>query len=403
MMNSRIVHEADHVIVGGGMFGVALAFELARQGGKRIVILERKHLGSGATSRNIGRVRTSQFSPELAVFAKQAFAKHASMADELGSNTLFWTPGYALVFYDQDEMEHMDEVCAMLGGLGQPAEYLKNGKVVDRLPILRGGEPPAGCLIRPDACVHHDALLYAYRRALERLGVEIREHVQVVEVLKEDGKVTGVRSASEEWRSPMVINACGGWSNQLSALAGVSVPNVPLRREVLVTDSWQPLMSTMITFYRPIEGWFHQTLRGELVIGAVHPDEPQGMNMAASDRHIGRAARYMLKKAPVLGQARVVRQWAGVYDMTPDRKPMLGPVDALPGFIQANGDNGRGIALIPYLAELLAQWIVHQEQPQALQGFEARRYNGREDTPVVTGDYYAAYRKTPELDVNGST
>jgi sarcosine oxidase subunit beta len=392
-MNAMRTGEASHVIVGGGIFGLSLAFELARLGHRRVEVVEQKHVGYGASSRNIGRVRTSQFNLPLATFAKGAFAKHRRLADELGSNTLFWTPGYALVFYDEDEMTQMDTICDMLRGLGQPPEFLRGGSVVDRLPILRGGEVPAGCLIRPDASVHHDALLYAYRRKLAELGVSVRESCTVTGVLKEGGEVAGVRLGDGEIRSRNVVNACGGWSRQLSQLAGLPVPNVALRREVLVTDAWLPLMTTMITFYRPIEGWFHQTLRGEVVIGAVHPDEPQGMNMAASDLHIGRAARHVLRKAPRLGAARIVRQWAGVYDMTPDRLPMVGPSPGLPGFFQANGDNGRGIALIPYLAELLARWMHTRERPAELEMFDPARYLGREDTPVVTGDYYAAYKK----------
>lgn len=385
--------EANYVIVGGGIFGLSLAFELAKLGHSGIEVIEQKHVGYGATSRNIGRVRTSQFTLPLATFAKEAFAKHQRLADELGSNTLFWTPGYALVFYDEDEMEHMDSICAMLGGIGQVPEFLRGGAVVDRLPILRGGELPAGCLIRPDASVHHDALLYAYRRKLAQHGVRVRENCVVTGVIRESGEIAGVQLADGEVRSRVVVNACGGWSNQLSEFAGLPVPNVALRREVLVTDSWLPLMTTMITFYRPIEGWFHQTLRGEVVIGAVHPDEPLGMNMTASDIHIGRAARHILAKAPRLGSTRIVRQWAGVYDMTPDRLPMVGPAPGLPGFIQANGDNGRGIALIPYMAELLARWIHTGQRPGELEMFDPVRYAGRENTPVVTGDYYAAYKK----------
>jgi sarcosine oxidase subunit beta len=159
-----------------------------------------------------------------------------------------------------------------------------------------------------------------------------------------------------------------------------------------VTDSWQPLMRDMVTFYRPLEGWFHQTLRGEVVMGVVDPEEPQGLSHEATEGHLYRIGQYLLPKAPKLGALRAVRQWAGVYDMTPDRKPMIGPLDALPGFVQANGDNGRGIALIPYLAELLAAWLDTGERPAALAAFDANRYAGREETPVSIGDYYAAYR-----------
>lgn len=388
-----MAERADVVIVGGGITGLALAFELQGRGRRRIVVLERRFTGYGATGRNIGRVRTSQFTEQLAVFAKAAFEKHLRLSDELGANTLFWRPGYALVFYDEDEMAEMDTICAMLRKLGMPPEFIRGDKVVDRLPVLGGGRRPAGCLIRPDAAVHHDALLYGYRRAALQRGAELREGVAVTAVLRDGGQVAGVATADGEILAPVVVNATGGWSSELSRLAGIRVPNVPLRREVLVTESSRPFMDTMITFYRPIEGWFHQTLRGELVAGVVTPTEPEGVNFRASGRHLSRVAHHVVDKAPRLAALRVVRQWAGVYDVTPDRKPMIGPVAQLAGFIQANGDNGRGIALIPYIAELLAEWIDTGARPPLLAPFDAERYAVREDTPVVVGDYYAAYKK----------
>ena len=384
---------ADAVVIGGGVFGMALAWELLRRKRRRVVVVERSYSGAGATGRNIGRVRTSQFTQDIATLGKASFAKHLRLPDELGSNTLFWTPGYALVFYDRDELAKMDEVVAMLTSIGSPPElHLGAAAVVKRLPILQGGEDPAGCLIRPDGAVHHDALLYAYRRSMLRLGGELRERCEVRSIVHDGTRITGVDTSMGHIDAPLVVNAAGGWSKAVSALAGLTVPNVPLRREVVVTDAWAPLMDTMITFYRPVEGWFHQTLRGEVVIGVVDNDEPQGMNHAASDEHLFRIGRYVLPKAPRLGELRAVRQWGGVYDMTPDRKPMLGPVTALQGFVQANGDNGRGIALYPYLAEELAAWLDTGTRPEVLAPFDANRYAGREDTPVIVGDYYAAYK-----------
>ena len=384
---------ADVVIIGGGIMGLALAFELSRRARRRIVVLERRYVGAGATSRNIGRVRTSQFSPELARFARAAFQKHLDLADELGANTLFWRPGYALVFYGEDELAPIGEVRAALDGLGLPTEYHTGRAVVRRLPVLDGGQEPLACLIRPDGVVHHDALVFAYRRAVRRQGVEIRENVAVHGILAAGGRVEGVATAAGEIRAPLVLNAAGGWSREVSALAGLKVPNVALRREVIVTESGRPFMDTMISFYRPVEGWFHQTLRGEMVAGVVHPHEPAGVEHRASPAALGRIAHHILGKAPRLAGLRVVRQWAGVYDVTPDRKAMIGPATGLSGFIQANGDNGRGIAFTPYVAELLAAWIDSGARPAALEPFDPSRYDGREDTPVEGGDYYAAYRK----------
>ncbi|MGE3150162.1 MAG: NAD(P)/FAD-dependent oxidoreductase [Pseudorhodoplanes sp.] len=384
---------ADIAIIGGGISGLSVAYELCRRKRRRVVILERRHAGYGATSRNIGRVRTSQFSEPLAVFAKEAFAKHARLSDELGSNTLFWTPGYALVFYDREELATIASIRATLDSLQLKTEYYEDGAVLDRLPILRGGRPPVGCLIRPDASVHHDSLLHGYRREAERFGVEIRENVSVTGFDIRNGRVVAVKTSEGDISAGMFVNAAGGWSREISEMAGLKVPNAPLRREVLVTESSRPYMDTMITFYRPVEGWFHQTLRGETVIGVTDADEPLGINMNASERHLCQSAWQILDKAPLLAGLRVVRQWAGVYDMSPDRKSLVGPVNAMPNFVQINGDNGRGIAVVPYISEQLAIWIDSGKRPDSLEIFDVNRYAGKEDTPVVVGDYYSAYQK----------
>lgn len=387
--------QADVAIVGAGISGLALAYELARRQRRRILVLEQRHAGFGATSRNIGRVRTSQFAEPLARFARDAIGKHAGLSRELGANTLFWRPGYALVFYEPDELATIDGIRAMLASLGQHAELHQGEAVLARLPVLRGGRVPAGCLVRPDACVHHDALLNGYRRAARRLGVELREGVTVTAVARAGDRAAGLETTAGAISAGLVVNAAGGWSRAVSALAGIRVPNMPVRREAIVTEACQPYMNDMITFYRPVEGWFHQTLRGETVIGVTDPDEPLGVEMRASAAHLARAATQILDKAPRIANLRVVRQWAGLYDMTPDRKPMIGPVAERPGFVQINGDNGRGIALVPYIAELLARWLDSGERPEPLAPFDPARYAGREDTPVELGDYYAAYRQKP--------
>lgn len=392
---------ADAVIVGGGIAGLALAWELRQRALRRILVLERRFCGFGSSTRNIGRVRAMQLTPELARIAIAAQAKHAGLSRELGRNTLFWRAGYALVLYDPDELEMMRGVRSMLHELGLSSELAEGRRAVERLPILEGGAPPVGALIRPDASVHHDAAMFAYRRACLAAGIELREGVEAADILTAAGHAVGVLAGGIEITSPLVVNAAGAWSGAFSAKAGVAVPNRPLRRQALVTEPSRPFMRTMVSFYRPVEGWFHQTLRGEVVMGVVPADEPFGIDLSASAQSLGRTARGILAKAPRLGALKVVRQWAGLYDVTPDRKPMVGPVAALPGFVQLNGCNGRGFALFPVLAELLARWLDEGRRPELLAPFDANRFAGRENTPIAVGDYYAGYRKA--LDSPGAT
>ena len=384
---------ADCVIVGGGITGLALGWELRRRGMRDVTVVERRYTGAGGSGRNVGRIRAMQLTRELAVFALAAQRKHERLRDELGMHTLFWRAGYAWVLYEPDEVERMAEVIPMLDELGIPARLHGPAAALRRLPVLRGGETPTGAIIGRDAIVHHDAAVYGYRKACATAGVSVLEGRDVTGILKSGDAVAGLTLADGgEIMAPVVVNATDGWAREVSAMAGVRAPNAPVRREVFVTEPSKPFMGPAITFYRPSEGWFNQTLRGELVAGAVDPEEPVAMEERSTFGFLRRGARVLLRKAPRLGHLQVIRQWAGVYDMTPDRKPLVGPVSAVPGFVQANGYSGRGFALAPLVAELLAGWLVDGERPELLVPFDADRFGGVPGPAVESHDYYAGYR-----------
>jgi sarcosine oxidase subunit beta len=384
--------EYDAVIVGGGLWGLSLAWHLT-QGRKRVVVLEQRHVGSGASSRNVGRVRSIQLTPELARLSVAAQAKHARLARELGRNTLFWRAGYIWVLYGADEADRFHSLLPMLREAGSEARLLDRAATLKVLPLLAGGEPPSGGMYGPrDAIVHHDAVMYAYRAACEQLGVSIREHSPVTAIDVTGGHVTGVQTAQGSLSSELVVNATGGWSSSVSAMAGVASPTVPFRREAFVTESTRPVMSAAVTFYRPIEGWFNQTLRGEIVAGSIAGEEAPGVDHNATPESLERTAALMMRKAPRLGRLRVVRQWAGVYDMTPDRMPLAGAT-ALPGFYQFCGCNGRGFSLGPILAELLARQILTGLRDPLLAGTDPQRFTRVDEARVAIGDYYAEYGK----------
>src|SRR5262249_41137526 len=149
-----------------------------------------------------------------------------------------------------------------------------------------------------------------YRAACLRAGVALRENTEVTEISTKAGRVSGVGHNQGEIRAPIVINAAGGWSSRVSSLAGIEIPNTPLRREALVSESVRPFMTAAVSFYRPTEGWFHQTLRGELVAGIVPPDQPPGVDFSSTFGALQRTSSALLRKAPRLSALRVVRQWA---------------------------------------------------------------------------------------------
>lgn len=382
---------AGIVIVGGGIAGLALSLELSRRGFDDVVVVERGYPGSGATGRNVARIRAMQLSEDLCRVASACQAKYEAMGDALGFNILFYRMGYAWILYDDDEVARMRDIVAMHHRIGIRSVLLDHEGVLRSVPVLRGGQPPAAGVVHDDGIVHHDAVVWAHLEALARTRVTLLPQTLVTGVRRDENGVAGVETDRGTIGTQIVVNATDAWSSGLSGLAGVVVPNRPYRREVLVTAPVERFVDKAITFYRPHEGWFNQTLRGEVVMGAVNPDEPAGIDQRSTWAFLRRTASLMTRKAPALGDLPVIRQWAGMYDVTPDHLPLVGATAQLPGWWQMNGWSGRGMLLAPYLAELLAASIVG-ETPPMLGMFDPDRFPRDVATEEEQDrDYYRRY------------
>jgi len=384
---------AEVVIVGAGIGGLAIARELLARGVRDIVIVERGYPGSGATGRNVARIRAMQLTEPLTHVARACQDKYDRMGDDLGFNVLFYRLGYAWVLYDPDEVDRMREIVAMHHRIGVRSALLSPDETLRRLPVLVGGEPVAGAVLNDDAIVHHDAVVWAHLEHLADSGVRLLPETPVRAITVGDGGVEAVETDRGRIATRVVVNAAGGWSGELNALAGVLAPNRPHRREVLVTAPLRRSIDAAITFYRPMEGWFNQTLRGEVVMGVVDPDEPVGVEQASSAAFLRRTASVITRKAPALADATVIRQWAGMYDISPDHLPLVGPTRQLEGWWQANGWSGRGMLLAPYLAELLATQMATGVAPERIQMFDPDRFDPAAPATGTDQDYYARYAR----------
>ena len=381
---------ADIVIIGAGIAGLGAARELSARGAGRIIVVERDYPGAGATGRNVARIRRMQLTEELSRVALACQDKYERMGGELGSNVLFYRLGYAWILYEPDEIERMRDIVAMHARLGIRSALLSPDETLHHLPVFTGGEPVAGAVLSDDAIVHHDAVVWAH---LDHLGasVTVHPHTTVTSIERDESRVRAVVTDRGRIETPLVLNATDGWSTEVNAMVGVRMPNRPRRREVLVTAPIRPTIEAAVTFYRPSEGWFNQTLRGEVVMGAVDPDEPVGVNQRSSWAFLRRTAELMTRKAPALRDVTVIRQWGGMYDITPDHVPIVGPTAQLDGWWQAVGWSGRGMLLAPYLTELLAEHIVTGWAPDMLQPYLPDRFVPTAEAHAAEADYYARY------------
>ena len=380
------------VVMGAGIAGLALALELRRLG-VSVTVVEARYPGAGNSTRNVGRIRRMQLTRDLTEFACRASDKWRSVHRLTGGrNPLLYRTRYVWVLYDEVEREALEGLQPLWDELDARARLADVGDVLRAVPVLEGGERPVGGVIGDAAIVHHDAAVYAYYLAAREAGAEFRLGASVAEPDMDGERVVGVvLEDGEVLSADAVVNAAGGRSQEMARRFGAAAPNVPIRREVLVTEPSKPFITPAVTFYRPQEGWFNQTLRGELVAGVVDPDEEPGMTEASTVRFLGRTARVLLEKAPRLGELRVVRQWAGVYDTTPDKRPLVGEHPERPGFWALNGWSGRGMLIAPLTAELLARQLAGRDVDPALAAFAPARFAGTTVETTIPTDYYSGY------------
>jgi sarcosine oxidase subunit beta len=384
----------DIVIIGGGLAGLALATELTHRKAGKVFVLEKGYIGSGNSTRNVGRVRAPQLTEKLTKIALKCQRKYDALGEELGFNILFRRGGYAWLLYDNDEVTHMRKICAMHNRLGVHSELLGPEDALRRLPVLNSGELLKGALFHAkDGTVHHDAVVMAFHQKAHLQGARIFQGCEAKKIYVKEGGITGLVTTKGAIDTRLIINAAGPSSSEVARLAGIRVPSAPLRREVMVTMPVKALMDAACTFYRPNEGWFNQTMRGEIVAGTVDIKEPFGHNWSTSFNFLSRTSSLLIRKAPILGRLKIQRSWAGMYDITPDHNPLIGESNEVKGFYQLNGWSGRGMLLAPFMSELLAEQIINEDTSELLKSFTPNRFEGKKMDMEIHEDYYSRYKE----------
>ena len=351
---------ADVVVVGGGVVGASAAYHLTAAGAGRVLLLERAdHLAAGSTGACAGGFR-QQFSSEVNVRLSQAsvpmivgFTKqHGLPLDVDQHGYLFLVRGEALWrdFVAANELQHRLGVEASLLS-PEEAEALAPGISLEGL---------VGATYGPrDGIADPAGLTQGYGTLARRLGAGLELGVEVTAIRTSAGRVTGVETSAGAIDAPVVVNAAGPWAGLLASKVGVDLPLEPIPRHVLVTGAFPgvPERRTLVidagsTFY------FHRENVGVLM-GMGSPDERASFDLTPDETFV---AESLLPTAlgvfPPLEAASIEHSWVGLYEMTPDRHPILGPAPGVAGFYLANGFSGHGFQHAPIVGKLLAEMIV---------------------------------------------
>jgi glycine/D-amino acid oxidase-like deaminating enzyme len=384
---------ADAVIVGGGVTGCSLAFQLAGLGMKRVVVLERRFIGSGGTGRSVGIIRQLYPTPETTQMVTRSLGVFERFGDAVGGEAGFIRSG-VLIGVSAAMRPSLEKTLALQRGLGVTAEILEPSGLERIEPSI---DPSAlGAVLYEPGSGYGDpsAVTAGYADAARKRGVVIEQGQEVTAIRRSGDRVTGVTTASGvEIDAASVVNAAGLWSPAVARLAGVELPIIVGRHPVFVLERDPGFgRAHMVyldlaggTYVRPETGGF--TLTGSLIDDETqHPMDPELLGSEPGFDEAEIALERTSRAVPKLAEARYARGWAGAFDITPDWMPILDE-SPLGGFFIAAGMSGHGFKLAPAVGEMMAALITGSPPPVSPAPFRLSRFAGR----AAAGTFVSSY------------
>jgi sarcosine oxidase subunit beta len=370
-------NKADAVIIGGGVNGCSLAYNLAKRG-IDVVVFEKKHLSSGATGACGAGIRQQWSTKENTELAIKSVKIFELLSTELGEDIEFRQGGYLIIIHDDKEMKQSEKNVDMQHSLGLKVDIINPEKINDIVPILdvKGIHAVGATFCPTDGHANPFKITFAYADAAKRYGAKIFTHTSVIDIKLNKNKISKIITDKGSIETNTVVNAAGIDSKKIAEMVKVKLPLTPFRKEIMATEQMKPIFEAMVISFK--DGiYFSQQKEGQIVGGIPIPEERSGYKTIPTFSFIQYMSKTLTRYAPVLRHVNMLRHWTGFYDVTPDARPILGETEKVKGFIQCNGFSGHGFMLSPMVTKLLSDYIVEGKSPDILESLNLKRFKGK--------------------------
>jgi sarcosine oxidase subunit beta len=383
----------DVVIIGGGVHGLAAAYYLAvNHGITDVAVLDKGYIGGGGSGRSTAILRSNYLTPEGVRFYDRSMQLYRTLAADLDYNVMFSRRGHLTLAHNDSSLRTMRWRAEVNQLEGVNSEVIGPDEIKKLVPFLDTSAHPRypilGALYHPPGgIIRHDAVVWGYARAAAAQGVHIHQDTEVtgidVAAHSDGGRVRGVRTTRGDIATPVVLNATAGWSTLVAAMAGVRLPIQTFPLQAAVTEPVRPFLHAVV-----VSGSLHvyvsQTDRGELVFGAS-VDPFAAYSTRGTLEFAEGLATHVIELMPGLSKMRLLRQWSGLCDMTPDFSPVMGGTE-VEGFYVDVGWGTYGFKAGPVSGEAMAQCIATGRTPEIIEAFGLSRFGAG----VLVGEKGAA-------------
>ena len=355
-------NKAEVVVIGGGVVGFSIAFNLAKEGVKDVVVLEKEYLTSGASGRCGAGIRQQWGTEMNCRLAKGSMDIFENINEELGveRDIELKQGGYLLLAYSEGEIEQFRKNIKLQNSLGIPSREISLEEAKEIVPYVNLDGVTGATYCPTDGHANPFYTTHAYAEAAKNLGVEINTYTEAFDIKVENGKIEGVETSRGFIESDKVVNAAGGYAKEIGKMVGIDIPVRPERHEILVTEKVNPLQKPMVMSFS-YDIYCQQTPDGSFIMGYGPEDPPESHSRKSSWHFMEKMAYKTTKLLPKLGELRAIRQWAGSYTMTPDSQPIIDSSKDVDGFYMAVGFSGHGFMISPMTGKIMAEMITGKE------------------------------------------
>ncbi len=356
---SDLPQSTQVVVIGGGVMGASTAYHLALRGCQDVVLLEKEpFFGLGATGKCAGGIRY-QFSTEINIqLSLLSLPMLDRFEEETGQSIDLNYCGYLFLLTNEKDIATFQENVALQRRLGVATEWLSEDEVRRRVPDLAAEDVLAGTYHAGDGLADPNGVVAGYVAAARRLGVSVFTDTAVSGIRAEKGRVAAVETSAGVIACETIVNAAGPWSGAVSQMAGVPLPVIPVRRQILTTTPLPALAEDfpfVIDFAKSL--YFHRESQGVLT-GMSNPDQAPGFDETVDEAWEGVHMEAAMTRLPLLETAGRLAHWAGLYEVTPDAHPIISAVPELTNYVVVTGFSGHGFMHGPIAGLLTAEIIV---------------------------------------------
>jgi sarcosine oxidase subunit beta len=380
---------ADVVVIGGGCMGASVAYHLTRRGVTNVVLVEREPLlATGSTGRNAGGVR-HQFSNAANIrLSIESIGVLERFADEVGHPIDFHQDGYLFLLSSPSSVDTFHRNVALQRGLGVDVQWLDAADAARLAPGLATAGVIGATFCQRDGIADPNGVTMGFAKAAQAAGASIDRDTEVTGIRVERGAVAAVETTRGTIDTPTVINAAGPHARLIGHMAGVDVPVVPYRRHIFIAKAppnleprtpnpeprtWDVPSSHVMVIDFESTFYFHREGAG-LLFGMGDPGETPTFDTTVQWDFLPQVIDVAVKRLPALADASISHAWAGLYEMTPDANPIIGPCPEVDGLFLINGFSGHGFQHSPAAGRILADVIVGRDPQFDLVPFALDRF-----------------------------